>query len=265
MTALAPVREIHPWVREPDPAWVRELAQIAAPNTRVSWLLIYWEPGDPWERLNRWMIREMDPRLEYVHADLLAEYNGPSPRTDGQWILENGVRKWRGAGNLSLRQWELFQQYQCTSRRVWVCQGPDGGHPFEKSQAERMFLRAHGLPGEDTPRPGELPYSEPDARTWARLAAYDKMQRYRQNWEARQTSARKAGLTVMKEWDEDYKQWGWQALKFYSEGIKEAIDGVPRGTLQALYDASPKRDGPPEDEERIERRFVESTPYTNPE
>lgn len=206
----------------------------------------------------------MDPCLQFVDPELLAMYEGPSPRTLGHWVGEGDDRRWAGDSIISLRQWELFRQYRCTSSRVWVVQGPDGGHPFAVSQAEQAFLQALGLPGSDTPPPGQLPYAEPDSRTWQRLGEYDRLRKWEHQitWNERRENKTEAGLWVRRDLMDAYTKFGHAMLKFFGEGLKEAIDSVPRGTLEALYDATPKRSDelPPDDYEEIERRFVEAAP-----
>lgn len=252
------------WQREPNPSWVEAVNRIAPTNPTIPWLLLYWEPGETWDPIQRWMLRELDPQLQYADPELVAMYEGPSPRTMGHWDGVGAERKWIGESVISLRQWELFQRYKCISRRVWVVQGPDGGHPFALSQAEQAFLRALNLPGADTPPPGALPYAEPDIRTWNRLGEYDRLRKWEHQitWNERRESKTSAGLWVQRDMQEAYHKFGAAMLQFFTEGLKEAIDSVPRGTLEKLYDAAPKKsdDEKPDDYEEIERRFVETAP-----
>jgi hypothetical protein len=249
------------FVRDPDPSWVAALAQIAPPNERIPWLLIHWEAGETWSPVGRWMIRELDPAVEY--CDHLEFYEGPNPRTDGHWEGVGAQRRWRSHSLISERQWQLYRQYHCTSRRVWVVQGPNGGHPFALSQAERAFKRALGMSDADTPAPGSLPYAEPDQRTWRRLAEYDRLRTWEQRitWDERRETKTAAGLWVARDVTAEYERFGHAMLNFFSEGVREAVASVPRGTLTQLYDGAPKTDSP-HDEEAIERRFVEAAPVT---
>jgi hypothetical protein len=247
---------------EPKQWWVDELAHIAPPNAKIPWLLIHWEPGETWQPVQRWMIRELDPAIQYcTHLEF---YEGPNPRTQGHWEGTGEQRRWKSSALISERQWQMYRRYRCTSRRVWVVQGPNGGHPFELSQAERMWKRAIGLSDADTPAPGALPYAEPDARTFERLAQYDKLQRWQQQitWDQRRETKTAAGLWVTRDLTDEYMRFGWEMLKFFSEGVKEAVDAVPKGTLRALYEQSPKHEGPGPDEEAIEERFVSAAPVT---
>jgi hypothetical protein len=254
--------------REPEASWVEALARIAPRNDQIPWLLIHWEPGETWDPVQRWIIREMDPALQYYEAEEVALYHGPSPRTMGHWEGEGRTRYWKSAAppGFALRKWKLFQQYKCMSRRVWVVQGPDGGHPFELTQAEQAFLKAAGLPGADTPAPGELPYAEPDVRTWRRLAEYDRLRKWgnAMTWNDRREDKTQAGLILRRDINAEYAKFGKAMLDFFSEGLKEAIDSVPRGTLELLYDLAPKVEHgtKPEDYEAIEQRFVEASPVS---
>ena len=256
------------WQRVPNPSWVEALAQIAPRSDRLPWLHIFWEPGETWDPVQRWMIREMDPCLDYCDVEMLADY-GVHPRSAGRgrWIgagTASDPRRWKSYGGPSIRQYELFQQFRCLSHRVWVVQGPDGGHPFELSHAERMFKRSLGMSDADTPAPGALPYADPDRRTWRRLGALDRLRKWseRLTWDERRETKSAAGLWVARDLTAEYTRLGREMLNFFSEGIKESIDAVPAGTLQALYDAAPKTDAPAHDEDEIERRFVEAAPVT---
>lgn len=252
------------WKREPERAWVDALARLAPRSERVSWLLILWEPGEPWAPVQRWEIREMDPDLAYVDPAILALYDGPDPRTLGHWEGEGAQRRWRGASVISRRQWELYRKYLCVSHRVWVVQGPEGGHPFQLSQAERAFKRAIGLDDTDTPAPGSLPYAEPDQRTWQRVAQYDRLRKweYGMDWDERRVTKTGAGLWVRRDLTAEYEAYGKAMLDFFTEGVKEAIDSVPRGTLRAWYDAAPKHDGPVHDEDATAAQFVTAAPVS---
>ena len=251
------------WTREPNPAWVEALSHIAPRNPTIPWLHLFWEPGELYAPVQRWEIRELDPALQYYDAEVLAAYEGPHPRPLGHWEGEGDTKRWKGECLVSLRQWELYQQFTCPSRRTWVIQGPNGGHPFELSQGERAFKRALGREDGDTPAPGSLPYADPDTRTWRRLAEYDRLRKWGRHlteWSEQRETKTAAGLYVRRNIQEEYSKFGQAMLDFFSEGIKEAIDGVPKGTLGELYDNSPKSDGPPDDLEQIEQRFIEAAP-----
>jgi len=252
------------WKRDPLPIWVEELARIAPRSDRLPWLHLLWEPGETWAPVQRFEIRELDPCLDFCDIDILADYaEHPRSPSRGRWVQDaQGVRRWKSYGGPSLRQWELFQEFRCLSRRVWVVQGPNGGHPFELSQAERMFKRALGLDDADTPAPGSLPYAEPDRRTWRRVAELDRLRKWQSTltWDERRETKTAAGLWVARDVNAEYERFGREMLRYFSDGVKEAVDSVPKGTLAELYGNAPKTDGPGHDEETIERRFVEAAP-----
>lgn len=253
------------WEQEPEAWWVEELRRIAPPNDKLNWLLIHWEPGETWEPVQRWMIREMDPRHDRMSLNEHLEYEThPRSPERGRWIGEGVNRRWKSYGGPSLRQYELFHRYRCRSRRVWICQGPNGGHPFELSQAERAFKQALGLPEADTPAPGALPFSLPDRRTFRRLAELDRLRKWGEalTWDQRGESKTKAGLYVAKDLNEDYRKFGEQMFQFFGEGLKEAIDSVPKGTLREWYDNAPKHDGPAHDQEAIAEKFISASPVS---
>jgi hypothetical protein len=248
--------------RAPEQWWVDALAHIAPANAKIPWLLLHWEPGETWCPVQRWLIREMDPAIQYcTHLEF---YEGPNPRTQGRWVGTGEERRWKSSAMISERQWKLFRRYRCTSRRVWVVQGPNGGHPFELSQAERMWKKAVGLDDADTPAPGSLPYAEPDTRTFTRLAEYDKLTKWEQNitWDQRQETKNSAGLWVARDVNAEYRAFGKAMLDFFTDGVREAVDSVKKGTLGELYDNAPKTDAPRLDYEAIEEKFLSAAPIS---
>jgi hypothetical protein len=76
-------------------AWQARLETIAPRSDGAGWLLVYWEPGEEWWAVNRWIIANMVPKaLLYKQAkfyesvegkdaaqnELFYELEGPSPR-----------------------------------------------------------------------------------------------------------------------------------------------------------------------------------------
>jgi hypothetical protein len=79
--------------KEPDAAWVADLAKIAPRSEKVNWLKISWLPGIAYEPVQRWGVWEMIPELEYVDSEMLEDLRGLSPRdpTNGWWADDPGT------------------------------------------------------------------------------------------------------------------------------------------------------------------------------
>jgi hypothetical protein len=244
--------------REPRPEWQAECERIAPRSQTVNWALIHWEPGETWDPVQRWVIREMVPRLDAVNPIQVQAYGGPHPRSIGTW--KDG--RWHSDSVLSKRQYDLYQQTRCHSRVVWVVQGDQGGHPRYFTHAEEQFARARQLPTEPPPL-GSLPYAEPDRRTWARLAELDKLRkwahRFSADWTTRQETKTAAGLWVLRDGREDYEAWGRTMQQWFDEGIKEALDGVSRADWNMVRDLPPSRDESPSASEALDRQFLTSS------
>lgn len=179
--------------REPRPEWQQALDDLYEPGEALSKLVIAWEPGDPWAPVQRWVVWHALPR-PIVRADVLAELEGPDPRSEGHYCgyTEEGVsaclcprkrQQWVGgtAVLIDRRQWELYRMDGPTKghwcRRYWIVQGTTGGHRWKFSSLESKQAKARGLPAQ-TPVPGDLPYAEPDRRTYDLLGERNLMRRH---------------------------------------------------------------------------------------
>lgn len=163
------------WVRATPAAWDDALARVSgtAPNERVPWLKLVWEPGEPWESVERWLIYEMLPvaRLladpsprnqEAAHA-VLADLRGPPPAVRRSWDVVDGKRVMRSGSRVTQREWELYRTTGCYGRPYWVIQGQYGGHKRWFNPIEQRLLRLAGKPTAP-PMPGDLPYADWDQR-----------------------------------------------------------------------------------------------------
>lgn len=169
--------------RAPNPAWVEMCERLAPPGLAVSWLKMVWEAGDPWQPIGRWTIWQMFPvgKVPTSKADGL---RGPSPRSTGHACFDGYCqcltkrRRWvdgpESAAGISLTTWKLFQETGCYGERYWVCQGTKGGHRSSYDAMESMTAQAMGLP-EQPPEMGDLPYADPDRRTWDAIAQRDQV------------------------------------------------------------------------------------------
>lgn len=168
--------------------WQRELDLIAPKSDVLSWLLIHWEPGDFWESntlgegfrpakgIGRWVISQMTPHWR-VPDFILQDLEGPNPRTFGWWNAREGVFEQRRSCAVNRTQWELFQRHRAYAKPYWVVQGTKGGHLRRYTSVQSKLAQMQGQPAEP-PAPGDLPYAEPDRRTFAALARLDLVRGY---------------------------------------------------------------------------------------
>ena len=181
------------WEREPDPSWVARLQGLRSMTDQQTGLVIAWEPGDPWQPVQRWMIYEVFPKVA-IPPDVLAQLDGPHPRSTGHpcfgtneygtWCqCPNPAQRWVDgpAGAITKTSWLLYHRYGGWARPLWVVQGTKGGHKYRFTQWESRLSKAAGGPMQPKP-PGDLIYAEPDDRTWEHIRFYadpDLLKSYR--------------------------------------------------------------------------------------
>ena len=157
------------WDRVPHPSWQEELDRItpASNSEHKARAIIWWEPGDEWEPIQRWIIYQMLPK-KAIPPHILKELQGPHPRSTGSYSKALGCWKNGCAPNITRTAWEIFQKFGGWAQPFWILQGENGGHRYKLFPWEKVLL--HLATGrKDTAAPGDLPYCEPDQRTWASL------------------------------------------------------------------------------------------------
>src|SRR5687768_14939867 len=109
--------------------WRQDLAQVSPPLDQLSYLHLRWEPGDPWNPVNRWVIWQLLP-IERTNPEYLKELNGPHPRSTG--LYDEIAERWVGGTCklIDLGTYELFRETGRYGRRWWVVQGSKGGHRY---------------------------------------------------------------------------------------------------------------------------------------
>lgn len=161
------------WQRAPHPSWQETLDRITPPanltrdrNPRAR-AVIWWEPGDPWEPIQRWIIYQIMPKAT-IHPSILKQLEGPHPRSAGRYSGKLGRWVDGPAPDITRTQWDLYRQFGGYATPYWVLQGTEGGHRYALEKHERVLL--YMVTGRrDVAAPGELPACEPDERTWASL------------------------------------------------------------------------------------------------
>lgn len=252
----------------PEPGWQEELDRVVPRTERGAWLKLVWDPGMPYEPVSRWVIYEMQGDLSRVNPRLLAEFFRPPPRQDGLWVPDTSVlgrRRWHSHSTISQMQYDLFHAHRAYPSKLWIVQGHGGGHKWALSTAEDRLFRFR-CEGQEWPAPGELPYANPDRRTFEMLAALD---RFRQA--DRRLLIEEANYYMSPVLDLNGGHEPNERLESQQTRLNEAIAGwlemqfenlwdvMPRSAKQAVKDAaaeSPYEQEP--DYESIEREFVHS-------
>lgn len=253
-----------PATRDRIREWQHELDLIAPRNDEVSWLHIGWISGDPWESssmgegyrdttgVGRWCIYQMTPakRLRGTQAGdlVLPDLEGPHPRTFGWWNARDRVFEQRKVCNVNRYQWDLYRETGCFAQPYWIVQGTKGGHLRRYTPVQQKIAQMNG--GEPSPpRIGDLPYAEPDRRTWSAIAqmdllrAYDMMidfaDRKPEHLEAAETrqvqEMRESLWTFLKGRQED--RWSEQrgAIRSIMNAIPAGLSGGSRTNPEAIH------------------------------
>ena len=248
--------------REVPPNWETDLARLAPRSDKINWLKLVWEPGDPWEPVQRWEIREMVPELKYVPPDIIAALRGTDPRKEGRFVDEygdcplcegqgktpalqircthcggtggmpTGRRVWESDAIISRKQWELFHETGCYSQRFWIIQGSHGGHKWRFSPVEQSYLKSAGRPS-DTPAPGDLCYAEYDQRVFRKLAEHDRLLKWRDRlaWDARADNKQDAGRLVRTTRKDEEQLYAAATMKWLDTMIEDLVDDLPRSAI----------------------------------
>lgn len=169
-------------------AWYRAVQEIAPPNESLTWLHLAWEPGDPWEPVERWCIWQMRPR-RLIALDTWLQLEGPHPRSQGHYCAvghcECAIKynAWKGgaAATIDRMQWELYHAdgptKGCYGTRWWIVQGHGGGNLRRFTTIQSKIARIQGGEG-DPPVPGALCYAPVDQRVLDAIAQRDRMRTY---------------------------------------------------------------------------------------
>ena len=222
----------------PDPRWQEELDLIAPPGGQLSWLHLYWEPGDTWEPIHRWFIGQVVPRRSI--ANLYLEWlEGPNPRTQGYLDTSDPTNhRWVSlAPPISKRQWEFYHKTGCLLVPYWVVQGPGGGHKYRFNATEQKILKLNGL--DATPwAPGDLPYARPGPQLYANLLEADLMRRfqytthYLENTTQRLKDEERTLLVEMRE----------KLLAWLAEQVREPSDKLAHLQRKNVFPDLPEAD-----------------------
>lgn len=228
-----------PWA---DPRWQRELDAIAPPGGRLTWFRLVWEPGEAWEEVYRWVIYQMIPPKR-IPGFIRNWLEGPNPRDMGHYDRIRG-RFVSFAPPISRRQWLLFRETGCYGMPYWVVQGTKGGHRYLWDETERRVSMLNGGPS-DTPPPGELPYAEPDSRTFRLIAAGDRLKKY------------KLMMSFLENSGERIAREERDALEHMRRGVWDWMSEQMEDLADPLDHALDQPDAPAIDSKKLDRRLEE--------
>lgn len=260
------------YTRPVPPEWQADLESVVPKSDRVTWLQLVWQPGLPYEPVQRWELYEMTPNLASVPPYIMDALKGPSPRSEGEWVPDPkipehlGGKRWLSASLVSLVQWELYRATGCYGQRFWILQGFRGGHKWKLSDAERNYLASFGVPGRDgkapdTPRPGDLPYAEWNALSKAQILRFDRLRKWHlaKSWEDRSVDRTAAGLYVQKDRRAEEQRFAQTMLKWLDQQVEDAVSEIPRSLMPGNSDLPDGDHYYNKDEDALERELVEST------
>ena len=252
--------------RDVPPEWQADLESVIPRSDRVSWLTIVWQPGMPYEPVQRWELYEVIPTLDHVPPEVIEDLRGMSPRhpENGVWRHDASVmgeRRWFSNSLVSLVQWQTYQKLGLYTQRFWCIQGEYGGHPLKYTDAELNFRLSKGLT--DAPCPGDLPYADYSHRVATRAASLDRMRKWKQatGWDQRGLRKTEAGLLVRRDRAAEELQYSEMMLAWMDEEIAGAISDMPRSVAAKIVgDAPVGEDGTKhEDLDALDRELTNAT------
>lgn len=229
--------KLHRLVKRAVPEqWERELAEISPPTNRWKWLKLYWEPGHPWEPVERYMIGEMIPAESMnspFMAGVLEQLQDPDPPSaHGNYFdTAAGVFVRNEDCMITERAWHCYRETGCWQRPYWVIQGTKGGHKRWFTPVEQKLMKFMGLPTEP-PAPGDLPYAEWDERVKEQLGLMDMMRSLQGQIKRRKAIAE--GSSISQELEKE-KEVEFRAMlvKWLSEQVDEIAPDVHKGLVDS--------------------------------
>jgi hypothetical protein len=258
--------------RTPRPEWEAELERITPRSDRLSYLLIRWHPGfvrpgfinnrgvemrkARWIPVERWIIYQLNPNPRTYPQLLWA----PVPRTGNRLRVRPVVDLARKA--MDRVQWSIYLETGRYAQPFWVVQGDRGGHKRNYSDIESRLSLFHGGPAAP-PSLGELPYAEPDERTFSKLRMLDQVRFWNKalSIEERDPDFFDAeDQEVLKDFRRQL--WNWMDDRAYeaTEGWREGTSAIWKRSCElAGVDSLPPGFKDTTDYEAEERAFIEES------
>lgn len=170
--------------------WREELHKIAPRSERLTWLDVFWHAGFEkktgnrfsgikyvWVPVERWVIYQMTNNPENVPTPFISPEDARK-REAGRDDLVNRHYLELDDRSLDRNQRRIFRETGCFASPYWVIQGDRGGHKRQYDQIEARVAGLHNAP-QQPPAYRELPYAEPDERTWDKLRMLDKLAKWK--------------------------------------------------------------------------------------
>lgn len=236
------------WDRVVPAGWQEALDAAFPPSEHLSSFRLIWEPGDPWQPIQRWFVWQMRPAWALAaRPDILKALEGPHPRSTGHYCAAGWclcalkTNAWRdgprveGAASVDRLAWEVYRQTGAYGVRWWTLQGDHGGHRHRLDAVERKIAKLYGGASE-TPAPGDLPYAEFDRRALAKFLETDRVNRWKglvrfherggavMDAEARDLAERAGEL-----------MWGWLESQ-----VQKISDTTSKAGWKAIADTVPR-------------------------
>lgn len=254
--------------------WQRQIDDVMGVYDHLSRFVLRWEAGDPWQRIDRWVIWQcVDPKVITVEPWNLAGIRGPNPRTTGGHYCAAGwcycarkrnryVQPPRAQGGVTrlidVGTWRLYHDTGLYGKRWWTIQGNAGGHRFQLGQdddaAEMMMRQARGLTP-DTPAVGDGPYAPVDNRV---LHAIYRCKRLNIATETltNQKKAKRSLLAEERQSAEALAQAMWDWTGDQAESLWESGAGMLPKYFEDTHGRVPTGSGiRPLDETQVAERF----------
>lgn len=241
--------------------WEAQLAEISEPTNRFTYLKLLWEPGYPWEHVERFMIYQMVPERAMTspfQLGVLEQLQHQLPPSKMGNYYDTVLGKFVNNPDclITERAYWLYRETGCWGRPYWVIQGEHGGHKRWFTPLERKFLKLAGLPDEP-PAPGDLAYAPFDERVKAKLVQQDLMKGAHSG--LRYRKAKLAGVYDAR-YEEDERTFREQLIAWLKTQV-DAMDGERITKSLMVLDAPRSKVDPGKYEERAEQaeqNFIET-------
>lgn len=231
-------REEAPHDRKQLARWQAQVDEVVPYSDRLASLYLRWEPGDIWQPVQRYCLWELIPHEHEVkkgtfesciplHIKLGLE--GEDPRSSGHY--DTRAKRWVGgpkfSGGIDRATWEVYRETKRWGLRYWAIQGDRGGHPMHIPWMARTAKKIMNEPIVDPPALGDLPYAEPGAALFQKVASFDKMRQWRMScdWAYRN----QAHLTAEERSQAELT--AAKATQWWDEQIGDVLQGLNLGRI----------------------------------
>lgn len=162
------------------------LDRLNPPQDGLGRLVPWWDAGDAWQPIHRWIVLQVQP-WALVPEPIQRALEGPHPRsgTYGRYGARIQSTTSSGLDRLCYEAYHTLKRRGIRGwpRRFWVVQGPNGGHPYRLTTSEEARWdaegRVHLAPAERNARGETVPgaeYAPFDARVIRAITEYDLWQ-----------------------------------------------------------------------------------------